>query len=385
MEGLKCPVIPTAGLGHRSAADKAWAENGFGLRPNLPFASPCVSQPLLRPHSRWGCTAFGEQVPVGAGQEQSEGMTSSFTPFTDAAGGANLVVALMGPTASGKTALALDLAEALNLAVISVDARQVYVGMDIGTAKPTTLQRQRVRHELLDLRSPTQPLKLQEFLPLGRAAIRAELERCGLALLVGGSGLYLQGLLQGLTPPAVPPQAQLRNQFRAMGQPLCHALLESCDPLAGARIAPADTSRTQRALEVFYATGQTISSQQRRIPPPWPILELGLDPADLPQRIRQRTKDMFAAGLVAETADLISRHGDSCPLLDTMGYAEARGLLRGEMEEGQAIALTEQRTRQYAKRQRTWFRRQHQAIWLKGEDLMQQALMTLKGSQQGLG
>ncbi|MFY7695843.1 MAG: tRNA (adenosine(37)-N6)-dimethylallyltransferase MiaA, partial [Cyanobium sp.] len=205
------------------------------------------------------------------------------------------------------------------------------------------------------------------------------------ALLVGGSGLYLQGLLQGLTPPAVPPQAQLRNQFKAMGQPLCHALLQSCDPLAGGRIAPADISRTQRALEVFYATGQTISSQQRRIPPPWPILELGLDPADLPQRIRQRTRDMFAAGLVAETTDLINRHGDTCPLLDTMGYAEARGLLRGELKEGEAIALTEQRTRQYAKRQRTWFRRQHRALWLKGEDLMQQALMALKGSQQGLG
>lgn len=312
-------------------------------------------------------------------------MTSSFTPSTHAAGGVGLVIALMGPTASGKTALALELAEALNLAVISVDARQVYVGMDIGTAKPTPQQRQRVRHELLDLRSPAQPLTLQEFLPLGRAAIRTELERCGLALLVGGSGLYLQGLLQGLTPPAVPPQTQLRDQFKAMGQPLCHALLKRCDPLAGSRIAPADISRTQRALEVFYATGQTISSQQKRTPPPWPILELGLDPADLPQRIRQRTREMFAAGLLPETANLIRRHGDSCPLLNTMGYAEARGLLRGELEEGQAIALTEQRTRQYAKRQRTWFRRQHLPLWLKGEDLMQQVLLALKGSQQGLG
>lgn len=312
-------------------------------------------------------------------------MTATFAPSPPAAGGAGLVVALMGPTASGKTALALNLAEALNLAVISVDARQVYVGMDIGTAKPTPPQRQRVRHELLDLRSPTDPLTLQEFLPLGRAAIRAELERCGIALLVGGSGLYLQGLLQGLTPPAVPPQAQLRQQFKAMGQPLCHALLQRCDPVAGSRIAPADISRTQRALEVFYATGRTISSQQKRIPPPWPILELGLDPADLPQRIRQRTLDMFASGLVAETAELISRHGDTCPLLDTMGYAEARALLRGELKEGQAIAQTEQRTRQYAKRQRTWFRRQHRPLWLKGEDLMQQALMALKRSQQGLG
>ena len=312
-------------------------------------------------------------------------MTSSCTHSTQEGSGGGLVVALMGPTASGKTALALDLAEALNLAVISVDARQVYIGMDIGTAKPTAHQRQRVRHELLDLRSPEHPITLQEFLPLGRAAISAELGRCGMALLVGGSGLYLQGLLQGLTPPAVAPQPQLREQLRAMGQPLCHALLEACDPSAAARIAPADTSRTQRALEVVYATGETISAQQRRIPPPWQILELGLDPTDLSQRIRKRTMEMYEAGLAAETAELIRRHGSGCALLDTIGYAEARRLLHGELEEGQAMALTEQRTRQYAKRQRTWFRRQHQVHWLKGEDLMQQALTALKRSQQGLG
>ena len=296
-----------------------------------------------------------------------------------------LVIALMGPTASGKTALALELAEMLDLAVISVDARQFYVGMDIGTAKPTAEQRRRVRHVLLDLRPPDQPMTLQEFLPLARAAVAAELQRRGLALVVGGSGLYLQGLLQGLTPPAVPPQTHLRAQFQALGQPLCHALLGACDPVAAARIAPADTSRTQRALEVCYATGQPLSAQQGRIPPPWPVLELGLDPADLPERIRQRTLAMYAEGLVGETAALIARHGETCPLLDTIGYDEARGLLRGQWPEARAIARTEQRTRQYAKRQRTWFRRQHQPIWLQGDDLMQNALMALRTTQQGLG
>ncbi|MEB3259534.1 MAG: tRNA (adenosine(37)-N6)-dimethylallyltransferase MiaA [Cyanobacteriota bacterium] len=296
-----------------------------------------------------------------------------------------LVIALMGPTASGKTALALELAEALDLAVISVDARQLYTGMDIGTAKPTTLQRQRVRHELLDLRPPDHPFTLQEFLPLARAAIEAELQRRGLALLVGGSGLYLQGLIQGLSPPAVPPQPSLRQQFDALGQPLCHALLRACDPSAADRIAPADRQRTQRALEVAYATGRPHSSQRHRRPPPWPVLELGLDPADLPQRIRQRTRAMYAEGLLDETAALIARHGERCPLLDTMGYDEARRLLRGEVDLEQAIARTEQRTRQYAKRQRTWFRRQHQPLWLEGKDLMQQALNALRMTRQGLG
>jgi tRNA dimethylallyltransferase len=296
------------------------------------------------------------------------------------------VIALMGPTASGKTDLALALADALNLAVISVDARQLYIGMDIGTAKPTAWQRQRVRHELLDLRPPDQPMTLQDFLPLARAAVMAELQHRGLALVVGGSGLYLQGLLRGLTPPAVPPQASLRQQFQSLGQPLCHALLASCDPVAAQRIAPADTSRTHRALEVCYATGQPLSSQQGRVPPPWPVLELGLDPADLAQRIHGRTLAMYGEGLVAETAALIASHGESCPLLDTIGYAEARDLLRGELEEAEAIARTERRTRQYAKRQRTWFRRQHDPLWLRCEgDLLQNALTAVQTTQQGLG
>lgn len=312
-------------------------------------------------------------------------MTLSSTPSAAAAARPPLVIALMGPTASGKTSLALDLAAALHLAVISVDARQLYIGMDIGTAKPTAEQQGRVRHALLDLRPPDQPFTLQEFLPIARAAVDSELQRCGLALLVGGSGLYLQGLLQGLTPPAVPPQPHLREQFKALGQPLCHALLTRCDPAAAARIAPADTSRTQRALEVCYATGQTLSSQQRRIPPPWPVIELGLDPVDLPLRIQQRTLRMYEDGLVAETAALISRYGESCPLLDTIGYDEARQVLRGELAESQAIARTDQRTRQYAKRQRTWFRRQHKPLWLQSENLLQEALEAVRSTRQGLG
>ncbi len=374
----------------------------FGL-----IRGPIYHSPVLAPASRlWEAISAVGGAPrsghaPGEGRAQTEGMTKSPLPCPRdsippplqkptpeaplEADRHGLVIALMGPTASGKTALALDLAETLDLAVISVDARQCYVGMDIGTAKPTTEQRQRVRHELLDLRPPDQPMTLQDFLPLARAAVSAELQRRGLALVVGGSGLYLQGLLQGLTPPAVPPQAPLRAQLQALGQPLCHALLHTCDPVAAARIAPADTSRTLRALEVCYATGQPLSAQQGRVQPPWSVLELALDPADLPERIHQRTVAMYAAGLVGETAALIARHGESCPLLDTIGYDEARGLLRGQWLEAEAIARTEQRTRQYAKRQRTWFRRQHQPLWLRGEDLMQKALMALRAFQQGLG
>jgi tRNA dimethylallyltransferase len=271
---------------------------------------------------------------------------------------------LLGPTASGKTDLALALAEALDLAVLSVDSRQLYRGMDIGTAKPTSSQRARVRHGLLDLRDPDQPINLQEFTTLALAAITAEHRRRGVALLVGGSGLYLEALLQGLTPPGVPPQPWLRAQLDSLGQPFCHGLLRQADPASAGAIAPADAVRTQRALEVLYATGRPISGQRSRRPPAWRVLELGLDPTDLAERIRQRCQLMYAEGLVEETAALLERFGPDCPLLGTMGYDEARRLLAGELSRPEAMALTERRTRQYAKRQRTWFRRRHRAHWL---------------------
>ncbi|MEB3263170.1 MAG: tRNA (adenosine(37)-N6)-dimethylallyltransferase MiaA [Synechococcus sp.] len=293
-----------------------------------------------------------------------------------------VVVVLLGPTASGKTDLGIALAERFDLAVLSVDSRQLYADMDIGTAKPTAAQRARVRHELLDLRPPDQPLTLQEFRGLALEAIAREHARRGVALLVGGSGLYLQALTQGLEPPAVPPQPQLRAQFTALGQPGCHALLRQADPEAAARIAPADAVRTQRALEVLYATGRPLSQQQRRNPPPWRVLELGLDPADLRQRIQRRTEALYAAGLVAETERLIQRYGEALPLLETIGYGEARRVLRGELREAEARRLTEQRTRQFAKRQRTWFRRQHTPLWLGGGDASADGDVTQQAAQE---
>lgn len=289
-----------------------------------------------------------------------------------------LVIVLLGPTASGKTALGIELARALDLAVLSVDSRQLYQEMDIGTAKPTAAQRAAVRHELLDLRRPDQPINLQEFRAEAEQAIAAEHARRGIALLVGGSGLYLKAITQGMTPPAVPPQPQLRAQLEALGQPLCHQLLRSADPQAGARIMANDAVRTQRALEVLYATGQPLSAQQGAEPPPWRVLELGLNPPDLKRRISLRSIGLYAEGLVEETRGLVERYGADCPLLDTIGYGEAKAVLRGELKEAEAIALTTQRTQQFAKRQRTWFRRQHQPLWLDGGDPLQQGLQAIE-------
>jgi tRNA dimethylallyltransferase len=289
-----------------------------------------------------------------------------------------LVITLLGPTASGKTALALELAERLGLPVINVDSRQLYREMDVGTAKPTAEQQARVTHHLLDLRDPNQPITLQEFQTEATPCIERELSERGIALLVGGSGLYLKALTSGLKPPAVGPQPELRKQFSAMGQTVCHPLLAAADPIAAAKISPADVVRTQRALEVLYASGQPMSGQASVEPPPWRILELGLNPTNLRQRINQRTEQLYQDGLVEETQRLADRYGADLPLLQTIGYAEALQMNDGSITRASAIATTCQRTRQFAKRQRTWFRRQHTPQWLSEQDLLTEAMTLIE-------
>ena len=289
-----------------------------------------------------------------------------------------LVITLLGPTASGKTQLSLEIAEQLGLPVINVDSRQLYRGMDLGTAKPTAEQQARVPHQLLDLRDPDEPITLQEFQAEAMPCIEAVLKQHGMALLVGGSGLYLKALTQGLQPPAVAPQAQLRDQLTTLGQAVCHPLLQAADPEAAARIAPADAVRTQRALEVLYATGRPMSAQATATPPPWRVLELGLNPANLRQRIQQRTEQLYRDGLVEETRRLAERYGTDLPLLQTIGYGEALQVIASEMNQTEAIQVTAQRTRQFAKRQRTWFRRQHNPNWLEGKTLLDDAMTLIK-------
>ena len=277
---------------------------------------------------------------------------------------APLVVVLLGPTASGKTALALELAERFALEIINVDSRQLYREMSVGTAKPSPEQQARIRHHLLDLRAPDQPITLQEFQEEALQAVNQSLAKRGAAFLVGGSGLYLKALTAGLRPPAVAPQPTLRRQLVNLGQPICHQLLMAADPDAAARIASADAVRTQRALEVLYATGAPMSRQTSASPPPWRVLELGLNPVDLRQRISQRTQALYSQGLVEETRQLRERYGAELPLLQTIGYGEALSVLNGSLSRPAAIAHTTRRTQQFAKRQRTWFRRQHTPQWL---------------------
>ena len=289
-----------------------------------------------------------------------------------------LVITLLGPTASGKTALSLEIAETLGLPVINVDSRQLYRAMDVGTAKPTAQDLARVPHHLLNLRNPDQPITLQEFQAEAMPCIEAVLQQCGMALLVGGSGLYLKALIQGLQPPAVAPQPKLRDQLTSIGQAVCHPLLQAADPAAAARIDPADAVRTQRALEVIYATGLPMSTQATATPPPWRVLELGLNPNNLKERIQERTEQMYRDGLVMETRLLADRYGTELPLLQTIGYGEALGVMNGNLSEPEAIRITSQRTRQFAKRQRTWFRRQHSPYWLEGPSFLEEAMTLIQ-------
>ena len=274
------------------------------------------------------------------------------------------LVVILGPTASGKSALALDMARRLHLPILNGDSRQVYRGMDVGTAKATRWQRRQATHCLLDLRDPDQPMTVQEFQGLAQQCILRFHRRATTPLLVGGSGLYLAAVTQGLRPPALPPQPVLRRQLTALGQPHCHGLLRCADPVAARAVHPNDTVRTQRALEVIYGTGRPHSLQQSRCPPAYPVLEIGLAPEDLRQRIHQRTAAMVAGGLLEETQRLMERFGADLPLLQTMGYREVCQLLMGRMDHQQAVDAINRCTWRYAKRQLTWFRGQHRPHWL---------------------
>ena len=288
-----------------------------------------------------------------------------------------LVVALMGPTASGKTELAIDIAKKINSNIHNIDSRQIYIDMDIGTAKPTAVQQSQVNHFLIDVCLPSKPINLHDFQSIAKTSIERDLEKKDLTLLVGGSGLYLQALIGGLNPPAVPPQKFLRDQLKKIDKTERHKLLKLCDPFSAQRIHPEDSIRTIRALEVFYATGKMFSKQKNMRPTPWRVLELGLNPENLISRIHHRTEEMYKKGLIEETKDLINKYGNDLQLLRTIGYGEARSIINGKINYEEALEITIKRTCQLAKRQKTWFRNKHNSKWLNNENELSEALTSI--------
>lgn len=262
----------------------------------------------------------------------------------------------------------MAIAERLATVIISADSRQVYRGFDIGTAKPTLADQQQIPHYLIDICDPTDTFTVADYQHQVQQLIATfhYSRSTPYPLLVGGTGLYIRAIAQGMAIPNIAPQPDLRTQLHRLGQSQCYAMLKQVDPVAAAKIHPHDPVRTIRALEVFYVTGKPISKLQLEQPPPYPILHLGLDCLDsdrLKQRIARRTSTMLDMGFVAEVEALCQRYSPELPLLATLGYREINQYLAGAISLNQAETLIVQHTRQFAKRQRTWFRANPAIVW----------------------
>ena len=274
-----------------------------------------------------------------------------------------MLIVICGATASGKSSLALSIAQRLNTIIISADSRQIYREFDIGTAKPSQQEQRLIPHYQIDICDPTETLTLAEYQQQTQTIINKYSNQP--ILLVGGTGLYLDSITKGLKIPRVSPQPELRSQLSALGQAQAHKWLYQVDPTAAKKIHINDQFRTLRALEVFYVTGIPISRQQGENPPSYPILQIGLDcdVYNCDKRIATRTHQMIEMGLIEEVEYLCQKYGEDLPLLNTLGYEEIKQYLAGDINLEQAIALTITHTRQFAKRQRTWFKKNKQINW----------------------
>jgi tRNA dimethylallyltransferase len=296
-------------------------------------------------------------------------MSSSTQPPSPPGPRPGPVLALVGPTAAGKTELALAVAERLGAEVVSADAMLVYRGMDIGTAKPTPEERARVPHHLVDLVDPDEEFSVARFQPLARAAIAEVLGRGRTPLLVGGSGLYFHAVVDDFVFPPTDQAVRVRLEAEAarVGLPELYRRLAAADPPAAARIQPANLRRTVRALEVMELTGRPFSSFRGAMDTPvsrYRLTLLGLDPGPEPLRARvaERVAAMAEAGLVEEVRRLAER-----PLSRTARQALGYKELLDAMEQGtpvaEALEAVVRRTRAYARRQLAWFRRDPRVRW----------------------
>ncbi len=288
------------------------------------------------------------------------------------------VIVLIGPTASGKTELAIEIAKYFKTRIHNIDSRQIYKYMDIGTAKPSKSQQKQIKHFLIDIEDPSNQINVKQFQEIAINSIRREIKEKNLPFLVGGSGLYMNSITKGFFAQDIPPQNNLRKQLEELGQEECWEILKNCDPVSTKKINYSDQIRTIRALEVFYLTGKPLSTQKVQTPPNWRILELGLDRDDLKERILIRTKNMFRYGIVEETKNLISKYGSDLPKLETIGYSEARDFLNNNLTIDKAIELTTVKTIKYAKRQKTWFRNKNNPIWLNNKNLLKDAIIKIE-------
>jgi tRNA dimethylallyltransferase len=285
-----------------------------------------------------------------------------------------LLVAIVGPTGSGKTALSLALAQHFGGEIVNCDSVALYRGFEIGTAKPGIEDRARAPHHLLDILDPAAVFTAGDYAQAARRVVAEIAARGRLPIVAGGSGLYLRAFLEGLfTGPK--RSEELRERLREIagreGSPHLHRILVRLDPAAAGKIHPNDAPKLIRAIEVCLEARQKMTKLWQRGSEPlkgFRILRIGLDPerAALYERINRRARRMFDAGLVEETARMVERYGASAPALQSLGYKQAVQLLGGEIDGEAAIAAAQQAHRNYAKRQMTWFRREPEVHWLQG-------------------
>lgn len=285
-----------------------------------------------------------------------------------------LLVVILGPTASGKTALSLALAEAFSGEIVNCDSVAMYREFDIGTAKPSVAERARVPHHLFDCVDPTEDVTAGEYARAARQVLGEIKSRGRLPIVVGGTGLYLRALLEGLF--AGPQRLEelrerLREQASRRGVQYLHRVLGRLDRTTAAKIHPNDAPKLIRAIEVCLGSRHKMSELWKQGKDPlagFRILRLGLDPdrGALYDRINRRAGQMFARGLIEETMRLLDKYGAAAKPLGSLGYTQAGEFLRGEISRERAIESAQQAHRNYAKRQMTWFRREPGVAWFHG-------------------
>ncbi len=267
--------------------------------------------------------------------------------------------AIVGPTAVGKTDIALKLASEFDGEIVSADSRTIYRGMDLATAKPTRAERALVPHHLLDVVEPDQELTLAEYQKRAYAALDDIFARAKIPFLVGGTGLYVRAVVEGYNIPRVPPNLAQRAVLEKIPAPELYARLQTLDPEIAATILPNNTRRMIRALEVIDATGEKMSALQTRHPPPYPIVQIGLS---LPRpllyaRVDARIDKMIQDGLVDEVRALVARgYAFDLPSMTGLGYREIGAFVRGEISLDQAMTLLKSNTRKFIRHQANWFR-----------------------------
>ena len=294
----------------------------------------------------------------------------------------NRLICICGPTASGKTALSVALAQRLHTEIISADSMQIYRGMDIGTAKPPEAERCGVPHHLLDICDPGEPFSVARYVELADAAAQDILRRGMIPVVAGGTGLYMDALIECSTFTGDETDLSIREKYQRMaaeqGNIAVHECLRRVDPEGATRLHPNNLKRVIRALEVYEQTGMTLDAFNRlhkRPAPKYQAIKIGVCPAErqvLYERIDKRVDQMLADGLLDETRRLLERGALAGTAAQAIGYKELLGFLQGEQPLEECVALLKQRSRNYAKRQLTWLKRDDNIHWIyynRGEEL----------------